>query len=199
LGTTTPTTTFFDNVTTVLSDRQRELMLLVCLFGCTFSMLALLGYDPLDPTFLTPGEGAVANPCGPVGALLADVLFRLVGHGAWIMFLAMIFSVMSLAGRTRVDWAVGVASGTLYLALLPLMELTVGPGEYFPPGGLVGQMESGLLEATVGRVGAWLGLLGVAGLSITVLGNIRWTQVASRGVEAAEDWLPRAGEVARRG
>jgi len=199
LGTTTTSTTFFDNVTTALSDRQREIALLVCLFGCTFSMLALLGYDPLDPTLLTAGQGEVSNPCGPVGALLADGLFRLVGHGAWVMFLAMIFAVMSLAGRTRVDWMVGTASASLYFALLPLLDLMFRPGDPFPPGGMLGRMEAGLLEATVGSVGAWLGLLGVAGLCITVLGNIRWSRVASRGVEAAEDWIPRVGGIAGRG
>jgi len=199
LGTTTPSTTFFDNVTTALSDRQREIVLLVCLFGCTFSMLALLGYDPLDPTLLTAGQGEVVNPCGPVGALLADALFRLVGHGAWVMFLAMVYTVMSLAGRARVDWGIGAASAALYLAVLPLLELTLRPGQAFPPGGVLGRFEVQLLESTVGTVGAWLGLLGVVGLSVTVLGNIRWSVVARGGVDVAEAWLPRLGEAARRG
>jgi len=201
LGTTTTSTTFYDNVTAALSDRQREIALLLSLLACTFSMLALLGYDPLDPTFLTAGEGAVANPCGPVGALLADGLFRVVGNGAWVMFLAMIYTVMSLAGRTRLNWVVATASAVLYLSGLPLLELLLGGRGWFPypPGGLIGSMEAGLLEATVGTAGAWLGLLGVATLAITILGNIRWSQVATRGVETAENWLPRAGAGARSG
>ncbi len=199
LGTTTTSTTFYENVTAALSDRHREIALLVSLLGCTFSMLALLGYDALDPTLLTAGEGAVANPCGPVGALLADALFRVVGHGAWVMFLAMVYSFMSLAGRAKVSWVTASASLALYLAALPLMDLMFRPGQYFPPGGLLGQLEARLLEGTVGSVGAWLGLTGVAVLAITILGNIRWSNVVAQGLEGVETWLPRAGSVLRSG
>ena len=63
---------------------------LAALFGWTFLVLALAGYDPADP----PGHSAwpqnspPVNPCGPVGAWLAYLLIQGVGLGAWLVALA---------------------------------------------------------------------------------------------------------------
>src|SRR5262249_39340851 len=95
-------------MTTVVVDHPREVALLAALVACTFAMVSLVGYGPGDPTWLHPGHGGVENPCGPLGALLADVLFQSLGAGAWATFLAMVATILALAGRPLLDPMKGV-------------------------------------------------------------------------------------------
>ena len=73
-----------------MSVRQRALRSAPLIgFGLAivFLALSLYGYDPADP----PGRGAEpanvqpSNPCGPVGAALAHVLFTTLGWSTWLV------------------------------------------------------------------------------------------------------------------
>ena len=44
----------------------------------------------------------------PLGALVADALYRSLGYGAWVSFVAMVLVVLVLAGRLVVDRAKAV-------------------------------------------------------------------------------------------
>ena len=76
--------------------RQRLLRLvpaLIFLLLNLFLALSLGGYDPAD----APGSGAepanesplLSNPCGPVGATLAHVLFNVLGWSSWLLLLGL--------------------------------------------------------------------------------------------------------------
>ncbi len=197
--TATSRPTLVENVTTILSERHREIALLVSLVGCTFSVVSLVGYSAEDPTWLTPGSGDVLNPCGPVGALLADILFQSLGYGAWVVFGGMVLSVLALAGRTVWRWGTAMLLGGMGVVGLSLTHLVLRPGDAFPPGGLVGAVVSESLETAIGPVGAWLVLLGAGTVGATILFQIRWRKVFSRVVDMAEHWLPRAGAVVGQG
>lgn len=186
-------TRIVNDLTVVLSERQREISLLLGLVACTFSVLSLMGYDPSDPTWLRPGEGGVTNPCGPLGASLADALFLLVGHGAWATFGGMVACVLALARRPMPRPARVATGALLYACTLALLHLVLGPGDAFPPGGLVGRWEAELLQGVVGTAGAWLAILGGLLVAGTVLGNVHWGGVVARLVEVAERELPRIG------
>ena len=182
-----------ENVTTILSERHREIMLLGSLLVSTFAMVSLIGYRATDPTLLHPGTGQVANPCGPLGALLADSLFALLGYGAWAVFGSMVLSVLALAGRRVWRWGTAALSSCLYVVLLATAHLLFRPGDAFAPGGWVGAVVSESLEAVIGTVGAWLVVLGGGVLVATLLFQIRWTRVVGRIVDRAESWLPVLG------
>ena len=182
-----------ENMTTILSERHREILLLGSLLTSTFSMVSLIGYRATDPTLLHPGTGDVANPCGPLGALLADALFATLGHGAWAVFGAMVLSVLALAGRRVWRWGSAALVGALYLVGLATVHLLFRPGDAYPPGGWLGASVAESLEAFIGTVGAWLVVLGGGVVSSTILFQIRWTRVFGRVVDRAEAWLPVAG------
>ena len=143
-----------------VGERQRELTLLGALLASTFAMVSIVGYDAGDATLLhRDGVVEVLNPCGPVGANLADLVFQAVGWGAYATFAVMVGSVLALAGR-RI-WSIGriAAAGAVYCATLGVVHLILRPGIAFPPGGVVGRASAELLEAAVGSVGAWIALL----------------------------------------
>lgn len=192
MGTTAPPTVV-QQLGSALGERHRELALLVVLLSCTFAMIALLGYDSADPTWIHPGAGEVGNPCGPLGALIADALFTTVGHGAWVMFACMVGAMLSLAGRPLSASDRAVAAVGLYLVALPLLDLALAPSEAFAPGGVFGGWLAGLLRAAIGTVGSWLALLGSALVFVTVLGRIRWGALLARGVHALEAAAPIVG------
>ncbi len=182
--------TVLDSMTTVVGEHRREILLLGGLFGSTFAMVSLLGWSATDPTWIHPGEGPVENPCGPVGALLAEGVFQLVGYGAWATFFGMVGCVLALAGRPApTPWRFANGVG-LYVSGLAVAELLFGPGDAFPPGGLVGGGIAGGLSSVVGIGGAWLALLGCTVLCVTVLFSIRWGRVAAGAVGWGERAIP---------
>ncbi len=182
----------------VLGERQREIALLFVLLGSTFSVVALVGYEALDP--IVPFQGAdVANPCGPLGAALAHLLFRVFGYGAWLSFGGMVGSVLALAGRRimsvgRVAWALAFV-----VTVLGLIDLTLAPGVHHPPGGLVGEWTRSALESAVGPVGAWLLLFGALVAEVTVAGNLRWGRLFALVVDRLEAVWPHVSGGAARG
>ncbi|MFT5455240.1 MAG: S-DNA-T family DNA segregation ATPase FtsK/SpoIIIE [Myxococcota bacterium] len=173
-----------------LGDRQREVGLLGVLLVSTFAVVALIGFDPMDPVVPFQGDGDVINPCGPLGAMVAHGLFRVFGYLAYGSFLGMVGAVLALAGREvvtarRVTFAVLVS-----VTVLGLVHLAFGPGVHHPPGGLVGEYVAASLTYAAGPVGAWLVLLGALAVEMTVAGNVRWSGVLASAVDRAEDLLP---------
>ncbi len=186
----------FEAVGAVVGEHRREIALLSLLLLSTFATVSLVGFSADDPTWLTPGEGPVQNPCGPVGALLADALFRLFGVGAWATFLGMVGSVLLLAGRGPLPAARTTAGGTLGLALLALVEIAFGNGAERAPGGILGRLVADALSAVVGAAGAFLLLSGMSVIGATVAFHIRWGVVAARGAGIAGVVLPRGAALA---
>lgn len=184
---------------TLLGERWREISLLGALLGSLFALVALIGFEPTDPTWLHPNTGRVANPCGPLGALLADGLFQLLGVGAWATFGCMVVCVLALAGRPVFHLARWLNGFGLFVSAMALLHLAFAPWEAYPPGGWVGQTTAEALAAVVGTVGSLLVLGGLAGVTLTLLFNIRWSAVAGRLVEFAEARWPAVRDVLHSG
>ena len=67
------------------SQRLVEVGLIACLGIATFLLLALLSFDPADPSWSQTGYHTdIRNIAGPVGAQTADVLFCIFG---WMSYL----------------------------------------------------------------------------------------------------------------
>jgi DNA segregation ATPase FtsK/SpoIIIE, S-DNA-T family len=182
--------TFAGHVKSLLSERQREIALMMVLFVSTFSLLALFGYEAADSSFLNPVPGKVENPCGPLGAHLAAGLFFALGFGAYGVFLVMVVAVLMLARRfvptwTQLAWAVVVFS-TLTSVLAMFGDLYALES----PGGWLGRSQRIGLDSLVGPIGSVLVILSTLTLSATVLFEIRWTAVFERLVNRAEEMTP---------
>ena len=65
--------------------RLRQLALLGGIVAIMYLMVGLATYSPTDPAFSRTGTGAVTNAAGPVGAWLSDVVFQVLGYGAWTL------------------------------------------------------------------------------------------------------------------
>src|SRR5262245_3596196 len=85
---------------------RTDLAALVMLAGCVFMGVALATYDRADSTDLLsfPPPAKVANACGRSGAVLADLMLRGVGVGAYYLVLSLaILDAWLLARRPVTD------------------------------------------------------------------------------------------------
>ena len=158
--------------------RQRLLRLapaLTFLLLNLFLALSLGGYDPAD----APGSGAdppnlspmLSNPCGPVGATLAHLLFNVLGWSSWLVLLGLVAVNVLVAARRKVADRVSPALGfALVLAVAAGLIHKFAPGlRPSPPvgsGGYAGAMVATFLFSHFGPYGMLLIMVsaGVFGL-----------------------------------
>ena len=161
-------------------DRQRLLrnvrglgLLVVGLFLA----LSLLGYDPAD----APGSAAfpsnrgegLSNPCGPVGAALAHVLYSGVGWACLLVLPTWIaLTVRALASRPVAELPMRLLGVGLVIAVAAATIQGVWPGLAGAPpvggGGYLGALLASGLRGQFGPIGMALilGSAAVVGLSI---------------------------------
>jgi S-DNA-T family DNA segregation ATPase FtsK/SpoIIIE len=140
-----------------------------------FLALSLGGYDPAD----APGSGAepanrsplLSNPCGPVGATLAHVLFNVLGWSSWLLLLGLLAVNILVVARRKVPDRVGPSVGFgLVLAVTAGLIHKFGPGiRPSPPvgsGGYAGALVATFLFSHFGPYGMLLIMVsaGVFGL-----------------------------------
>ena len=82
--------------------QQDILSILWCAIGL-FLALALATYNPKDPSLNSFGNGfSATNACGPMGSLLADFLYQLLGLCAWILPISFVkLSWNTFQGETK--------------------------------------------------------------------------------------------------
>ncbi len=192
-------------VTTVqgaVSEHRRELLLIGALGSAAFTAVALVGWSAQDPTWAHPVLDAtvvVTNPCGPLGANVADLLYRSIGYGAWApVALGLVVPVYVLARRPLVPWPKALMSGWLWLMTLGFMELTFGPAAEIElrPGGLLGAWVCNSLTGVVGVVGASITLVATIVSTGGLLAGVSWSSVAHRVLGRVEAELPAVKEKA---
>ncbi len=161
-----------------MSVRQRVLQsapLVAFALAIVFLGLSLGGYDPADP----PGWGAdplnnpPANPCGPVGAFCAHILFISLGWCSWLLLLGLAVINVLLIGRRSVPDRLGPAVGfviTLFASAGFIHRLAPGltPSPTVGTGGYIGATVAIFLEAYVHLTGMILILtaIGLFGLAL---------------------------------
>ncbi len=160
-----------------MSVRQRVLRsapLVAFALAVVFLGLSLGGYNAADP----PGWGAdplndpPANPCGPVGAFFAHILFISLGWSSWLLLLGLAVINVLLIGRRSVPDRLEPAIGfvlTLIVGAGFIHRLAPGltPSPTVGSGGYVGATVAIFLEAYFHLTGmililAAIGLFGVA-------------------------------------
>ena len=145
------------------------------LLALIFLVLSLASYDPADPpgSAAEPANDPVANPCGPVGALLAHGLYQTLGWSSWVVLLILASAdVLWLARRAVPEWWVRLLGFALAIAVASALVQKLAPGlEPSPPvgsGGYLGALAVAFLEGQFGPAGMLLILVagGLVGLAL---------------------------------
>ena len=133
-------------VKAAIRRRLAEMLALVLVIAGLVGAVALLTYDPADPSWSTATAGEAANLAGPFGAHLADVLLQGVGFAAWLPVACLMTWAWRLAihrGLSPFPLRLACLLAALpltaaSLALLPLPEgvpAPAGPAGAPAPGG----------------------------------------------------------------
>jgi DNA segregation ATPase FtsK/SpoIIIE, S-DNA-T family len=135
-----------------------------------FLGLSLGGYDPADPPGwnASPRNDPATNPCGPVGATLAHLMFTALGWSSWLMLLGLAVLDLLVCVRRPVPdrLAPSLGFGLLLIVTAGLIH-KLAPGlEPSPPvgsGGYIGALAAVFLELHFGPLGMGL-ILAASGL-----------------------------------
>ena len=169
-------------------------------------IVALVSYDPHDPSLDTASAGAVHNLAGPAGALISDLLLQGFGVAGGLPALAMLAWAWRIAARRGLG-SVGLRLLALLLALPAIGTVSALSGGGFlsgsppaapvqwpttaGPGGLLGDVLAADLaaagRAALGPMGVILVWLLAAGLALSLallalgLSVAEWRAAAARG------------------
>lgn len=159
---------------TALSQRGREIAGLVCLVWFVLTLLALLSFDAMDPSWNTAGPASqYHNAVGRVGAHLADFLLQWLGFAGFIApFPFLIVGVKLIAGwelrepllKTFGFLALLAATAGLLHLGWPLENAQLE----LAPGGVLGAIVAEATSYAVSRIGAYI-VLTALGLACILL------------------------------
>ncbi len=145
------------------------------LLAAVFLALSLSGYDPADaPGAATePANAPTANPCGPVGATVAHLLFATLGWAAYLVLLALVaLDVLLFRRRAVPEKALRLLGAALAVTVAAALGHRFASGlRQIPPvgaGGYVGALVAIFLEGQFGLAGMLL-ILAAAGVVGLVL------------------------------
>ncbi len=134
-------------------------------------LLALLSYNPHDPSLDTATSRHPSNWVGLVGAGMADVLVQSFGLASVLLPLAMFAWAWRLLNRPHLQFAIRLLTTLLALpAAAAVLAAFSGPANWSASAGLGGAIGSAL-NTTLASMGA--GLLGPAGgLAVRVVAGV---------------------------
>ncbi|HZF76025.1 MAG TPA: DNA translocase FtsK 4TM domain-containing protein, partial [Acetobacteraceae bacterium] len=110
-------------VKAVLKRRGGEFLAVVLILSGLVLAVAMLSYDPADPSLSTATSRKVTNLAGPSGAVFSDLLLQLFGFAAWLPVVASIAWAWRLA--THQGLSPFVLRLAALLATLPLLSATL--------------------------------------------------------------------------
>jgi DNA segregation ATPase FtsK/SpoIIIE, S-DNA-T family len=135
-----------------------------------FLGLSLAGYDAADPPGwnASPRNEPATNPCGPVGATLAHLMFVTLGWSSWLLLLGLAVVDLLVCVRRPVPDRLGPSLGFGLLLIVTaglIHKLTPGlqPSPPVGSGGYIGALVAVFLEVHFGPLGMRL-ILAASGL-----------------------------------
>ena len=161
-------------------------LILFCGFGL-FLLLALLSFDPADPSWSQTGyQTSIHNYAGPIGAWLADLLLFSFGWIAYLMpFLVAICGYLLFKrfhDLMQLDYLIlGLRIIGLVLTLITataISSMNFNDIFYFSSGGVIGDVVSGALLPYFNFIGTILLLLCGFATGLTLMTGISWLTVA---------------------
>ena len=174
-----------------LLARLSQLAALGLVAAIFLAALALLSFDPADPSWNTTNLNKVSNWLGLWGALFADAVYQLIGHAVWLALLPLLaLSLRRFFLRTidRPNWRlVAGLFGVLFMAMALAFEGLAASANKPFPGGAAGQILAGGFEAMLGALQLHLSRLAeqiiAASIAITAillsLYSAGWLRVAA--------------------
>ena len=168
--------------------------------ACLFVLLALVSHNSADPGWsASGGGGGISNLAGVTGAFLSDVLFSLLGYGAFLVpgmlgYQALRF-LLAREPRPSLDWTLlGLRALGLILLVFAATALAALNDRGYADlpqgaGGILGMSLGAAFDAAFSSVGARLVLLAVFFLGLTIFADISWLRVT----ENLGRWLLEAG------
>lgn len=138
-----------------------------------FLALALISYNPFDPSLNSIGQGLKAtNYCGIVGSFLADLLYQFLGLAAWVVVGSMLkISYTAFRGESlnlkdlRFIWALLLIINVAALLSLYLPETKLFKNQIYL-GGLLGLGVSQALMRAFNSIGVQVILLSLMAVLI---------------------------------
>ncbi len=167
-------------------QRLRECGLILGILSSILLAVALLSFNPADPSWSqTAWGGSVNNAGGLVGAWIADTLFFTFGSLAYpipiILTAATWISFRNRGEDERIDFMIW---GTRLLGLALLILTGCGLADinfddiwYFSSGGVVGDVLTSLAMPTLNVLGSTLVFLFLWGAGFTLLTGISWLTI----------------------
>ncbi|WEM41405.1 DNA translocase FtsK 4TM domain-containing protein [Photobacterium sp. DA100] len=171
-----------------LSGGQRllESFLIIGILSAIFIMVALLSFDPADPSWSqTAWEGPVQNKAGSFGALVADTLLFTFGSLAYPLPAVIVLAAWVLFRRRRQPLSVDyMIYGTRLLGLLIIFVASCGLADlnfddiwYFSSGGVIGDVVSNMALPLFNLLGATLILMFAWAVGFTLFTGISWLTI----------------------
>ncbi|PSW03666.1 DNA translocase FtsK [Photobacterium lipolyticum] len=171
-----------------LSGGQRilESFLIIGILAAIFIMVALVSFDPADPSWSqTAWEGPVQNKAGAMGALVADTFFFAFGSLAYPLPAAIVLAAWVLFSRRKepksIDYTI---YGTRLLGLLLLFLTSCGLADlnfddiwYFSSGGVIGDVVSNMTLPLLNILGTTLVMMFVWAVGFTLFTGISWLSI----------------------
>lgn len=152
-----------------------------------FLLLALLSFDPADPSWSQTGyQNGVNNYAGPIGAWMADLLLFTFGWIAWLVPFLLAFGGYLLFKRFHdlmsLDYLImGLRLIGILLTLAcatAISSMNFNDIYYFSSGGVLGDVLSNLLLPQFNFIGTTLLLLCGFATGLTLMTGISWLTVA---------------------
>lgn len=168
-------------------QRLSEVGLILSFGFAAFMLLALMSFDPADPSWSQAGyQTAVHNYAGPKGAWIADILLFTFGWIAYLVPPLVAFVGYLLTRRAKalleMDFLIlGLRLIGLVLTFLcasAISSINFNDIFYFSSGGVVGDVVASMLMPNFNFVGTILLLLCGLSTGLTLATGISWVTVA---------------------
>lgn len=168
-------------------QRLSEVGLILSFGFAAFMLLALMSFDPADPSWSQAGyQTVVHNYAGPKGAWIADILLFTFGWIAYLVPPLVAFAGYLLTRRAKalmeMDYLIlGLRLIGLVLTILcasAISSINFNDIFYFSSGGVVGDVVASMLMPNFNFIGTILLLLCGLSTGLTLATGISWVTVA---------------------
>lgn len=186
----------------LLSQRIEEVIFIFTFSISLFMLISLISFSKTDPNWfgLATFKTTVLNSGGWVGAYLADSLFFLLGWLAYALPVVMVYLAwFQLYPNRFAEEEKDIISGRwhisgaclFFLGTTGLFSLLFSQPSYVSPynaGGLIGELLSKMLSSTISTQGAFLALIALFLIGVTLLTGLSWLTIVEK-IGAVTFWL----------